>query len=80
MCNIAHVRQTHIDYNNEDYVSRSPSSTDKMLKLLGWMSWSGFEPRYLHLCVSLQWLCHFVYLPKKKWRLCTFTFKLFIST
>jgi len=32
-------------------LSRSPSSTDKMLKLLGRMPWPGFEPQYLHLCV-----------------------------
>ena len=40
-----------------------------MPKLLGWTSWPGFEPRYLHfLCVSLWWLYHFVNLPKKKER------------
>ena len=32
-------------------LSRNPNSTGKISKLLSRMSWSGFEPRYLHLCV-----------------------------
>jgi len=32
-------------------LSRNFSLTDKMSKLFGWMSWPGFEVRYLHLCV-----------------------------
>jgi len=38
-----------------------------MPKLLDRTSWSRFEPPTPSLmCVSLQWLCYFVYLSKKK--------------
>jgi len=40
---------------NAKATSRSPSSNDKMSKLLSRMPWPGFEPRYIHLCV-----CEFI--------------------